>query len=321
MDVIGSVRLWGAARFQIADLDYQLLIDSYDRAVFDRTGKDIRTFTQSGKLSVSGILENNANLRLRYEEIFRSSQLRSVLAEHYFFGSDASVFWSGSSWHRDQFTPFPFIKALLYLSGSFDGELEFLFYPGSHRFGDSYARELTTRIDWPTTKYIPTSESLVQLEADFFELSGVAPYVKIALRPGDVILFDSRVVHSTIATNKLRRLLATSWVGHPSIWSDNSYSPVSLVQTLRMRKSELSSIMDEKHWLLFAYRIASILVDSHFHGQDFPYAEYDEAFRNSTLGKIYPWNRFSINDYHTLQSIFFPEKVGDAIRLLNLYDF
>lgn len=120
-------------------------------------------------------------------ELAEAEPLRSV-REAYFgrdshvISSDANVLVGDSYWHSDGFYETPFLRFVLYLEplGSESGALRFL--PGSHRIDNGWVGE-------PTRDVIKHEANLGRPGAD-------VPAEAVDSEPGDVIVFDTSVLHS-----------------------------------------------------------------------------------------------------------------------------
>ncbi|GGU81811.1 hypothetical protein GCM10010260_12890 [Streptomyces filipinensis] len=114
--------------------------------------------------------------------------------------SDANLLVGDSYWHSDGFYDTPFLRFVLYLEATTHDTGALRFLPGSHRADNGWLGD-------PTRHVIRHREDL-GLEG------GGVPGVVVESQPGDVIVFDTNVLHSAWH-GSMRRQLAFNCVGEP----------------------------------------------------------------------------------------------------------
>jgi len=140
-----------------------------------------------------------------------------------FYNQDCSLFFTSSGWHRDVATIMPQVKVNIYLNDRKpDGTGDFMYWPGTHLLGDVYAQMAGSYCSWPDSG---AGIAVNRLPAR----SGMVPHLTAAVMPGDVIIFDDRLVHATAAGDSPwlpyeRRLLATSFYANPLDYSDEYFA-------------------------------------------------------------------------------------------------
>ncbi|MEU9244237.1 phytanoyl-CoA dioxygenase family protein [Streptomyces sp. NPDC048385] len=119
---------------------------------------------------------------------------------HEVITSDANALVGDSYWHSDGFYTTPFLRFVLYLDATAHDTGALRFLPGSHRADNGWLGE-------PTRHVIRHGEDLGLTGGD-------VPSVVVESQPGDVIVFDTNVLHSAWHGD-IRRQLAFNCVGDP----------------------------------------------------------------------------------------------------------
>ncbi|MFD8981343.1 phytanoyl-CoA dioxygenase family protein [Streptomyces sp. NPDC059564] len=119
---------------------------------------------------------------------------------HQVITSDANALVGDSYWHSDGFYTTPFLRFVLYLDATAHDTGALRFLPGSHRADNGWLGE-------PTQHVIRHGEDLGLTGGD-------VPAVVVESQPGDVIVFDTNVLHSAWHGG-IRRQLAFNCVGDP----------------------------------------------------------------------------------------------------------
>ena len=157
----------------------------------------------------------------------------------------------------------PQVKINIYLhERRNDGNGDFLYWPGTHLIGDTYAQNAGRFCSWPDQ---PSGLTRNLLPAGI----GRVPYVSIPLEPGDILIFDDRLVHSTSAglPPRLpweRRLLATTFWGSPEDFSDQYFA--SAGATREQARAEISQLM-----LFEASKFGRIYPDAFFKDPEYEF--------------------------------------------------
>jgi hypothetical protein len=115
--------------------------------------------------------------------------------------TDANLLVGDSFWHSDGFYSTPFLRFVLYLEPLTAGNGALRFLPGSHKEGNGWLGD-------PTRHVIKHDEDLGRDAAD-------VPGVVCESRPGDVIVFDTNILHAACGGG-FRRQLAFNVVGNPA---------------------------------------------------------------------------------------------------------
>lgn len=114
--------------------------------------------------------------------------------------SDANLLVGDSYWHSDGSYQTPFLRFVLYLEPNTAKDGALRVFPGSHRPDNGWAGE-------PTRHIMRHEQDLGRAGADL-------PAVVIDSQPGDLIVFDTNVLHSAWNGGR-RRQLAFNVVGEP----------------------------------------------------------------------------------------------------------
>jgi hypothetical protein len=123
-------------------------------------------------------------------------------ANYSFRGSDCSVYDCGTLFHRDAYGADPAclnIKMALYLDPVNAGSGALRVIPGSHHKGDNFVRALNQRV-----------------ASGFRDLGLSTDQVPAAIldsEPGDLILWNYRLIHATNYEGNRRRMLAMEFSG------------------------------------------------------------------------------------------------------------
>ncbi|MDH6222127.1 phytanoyl-CoA dioxygenase family protein [Streptomyces pseudovenezuelae] len=137
--------------------------------------------------------------------ISRSSWVRGICEtyfarHHQVITSDANALVGDSYWHSDGFYNTPFLRFVLYLDAVTHDTGALRFLAGSHRADNGWLGD-------PTRHVIRHRQDL-GLDGDD------VPAVVVDSRPGDVIVFDTNVMHAAW-NGDVRRQLAFNCVGEP----------------------------------------------------------------------------------------------------------
>jgi hypothetical protein len=187
---------------------------------------------QSGVKPVAAPIEKSDPLATLFFNSSAFQIVRWILKDSfYFFSSHLSVFGGSSSWHRDTYFPFSWLKANIYLESLEEGGIgEFCLLPGSHLHGSAFADRATDGINWPSYR-----EKKINYFNNIDLTSGVVtfdlPYAKICLSPGDVLLFDTRLIHNVVSQSSRRSLIGINFVDRSPKWFTqdfrvDSFSPL-----------------------------------------------------------------------------------------------
>ncbi|MEU6481009.1 phytanoyl-CoA dioxygenase family protein [Streptomyces sp. NPDC047017] len=119
---------------------------------------------------------------------------------HRIITSDANALVGDSYWHSDGFYNTPFLRFVLYLDATAHDTGALRFLPGSHRADNGWPGEPTRHV--------------IRHRQDLGLDGGDVPAVVVESRPGDVIVFDTNVMHAAWHGG-VRRQLAFNCVGEP----------------------------------------------------------------------------------------------------------
>ncbi|MFJ9626771.1 phytanoyl-CoA dioxygenase family protein [Streptomyces sp. NPDC101175] len=137
--------------------------------------------------------------------VARSAWVRGI-CEAYFgrrhrvITSDANALVGDSYWHSDGFYNTPFLRFVLYLDDTTRDTGALRFLPGSHRADNGWTGDPTRHV--------------IRHREDLGLAGGDVPAVVVESRPGDVIVFDTNVMHAAWHGD-VRRQLAFNCVGEP----------------------------------------------------------------------------------------------------------
>jgi ectoine hydroxylase-related dioxygenase (phytanoyl-CoA dioxygenase family) len=218
--------------------------------------------------------------------------IRLLLGEHAaFFNSDANIFVHESSWHRDVGTILPTLKFLVYLQDSdrSSGGGDFAVIPGSHWVSDVYSSHLNENGSWPTGTpfshnyygYIDnTKRSKLRRKYDGSQF----PFHTIKVKKNDIVLFDSRLYHTTYLhpasrfpffwkKNFIRLNFTSFFIANPQDISSNSWL------SKKMETSNIGNELDD------FYRLISIFEDCRYHSNLKNIDRYLDFGKNLYYGK------------------------------------
>ncbi|MFJ8151101.1 phytanoyl-CoA dioxygenase family protein [Streptomyces sp. NPDC094468] len=119
---------------------------------------------------------------------------------HQVITGDANALVGDSYWHSDGFYTTPFLRFVLYLDATAHDTGALRFLPGSHRADNGWLGEPTQHV--------------IRHREDLGLTGGDVPAVVVESRPGDVIVFDTNVMHAAWHGD-VRRQLAFNCVGEP----------------------------------------------------------------------------------------------------------
>lgn len=127
-----------------------------------------------------------------------------------YLGSDGSRFNTTSfPWHRDWYTKSPLLKCNVYLNHNMFLGGNFLLIPGGGSPSDLFSRNIQKSISWPMQNKNPGGMNendylpdITNPRSKFSAFSSLfpqrkfdVPHVKVKIKPGDVVLFDQRLMH------------------------------------------------------------------------------------------------------------------------------
>jgi hypothetical protein len=190
--VFGFAHLRGAASEYVADL----------QAAFDRTMSLPTDGVPDERVTKFDVLAEMPELEL----VSGSSDLVHGICktfferEHQIITSDANILVGDSYWHSDGFYETPFLRFVLYLDATAHDTGALRFLPGSHAAGSGWLGEPTRHV--------------IRHREDLGLAGGDVPAVVVESEPGDVIVFDTNVLHAAWH-GKVRRQLAFNCVGEP----------------------------------------------------------------------------------------------------------
>ena len=312
------LKLFGAVVIKDAVKDLTPIITAYDSAVFKKIGSDTPLNFVQGKIPACAFaLEENSELRMLLLDAYSANFLSQSKNRLLYWGSDLSTFRSSSGWHRDQNSTIPFIKVLLYLSNSFGAQQSFLYFPGSHHCSDSYSKNLTQILDWPVSTELKPSQSLNGLVRQGL-YQGTVTFSVLKINPGDIIVFDSRVIHAVEATPELRRLVAVSFCGNMNgdFWNAADYTAFQR-DLIKLKNLERFSNLNDFYQFLLLSKTAYNIVESNMHNQDFPYVS--KGSLGSELGSMYPLIDLHQEDFEIINQKIFRNDMAHALTYVNQY--
>jgi ectoine hydroxylase-related dioxygenase (phytanoyl-CoA dioxygenase family) len=128
-----------------------------------------------------------------------------------YYGGDGNYYSGDTAWHRDVFkipdgeegkTIVRHIKVAFYLDPLTAGTGALRVIPGSHHLGDAFAQQLS--------EYMANGDT--RLDDHGGTGSGVKsediPAVALPVTPGDVLVFDHRIMHASFGGGSARRMFA-----------------------------------------------------------------------------------------------------------------
>ncbi|KAH8660364.1 hypothetical protein BX600DRAFT_415279 [Xylariales sp. PMI_506] len=130
------------------------------------------------------------------------------------------------------------IQGLMVLSPSGPEDGGLVVFPGSHKLNEEFMDNQTDKSSW-----LPIKDAYVfnRKELDWFAARGVTPH-KVCAEPGDLIMWDSRVIHygsePTEHSNQIRTALYATYV------------PASLAreEQLELKRKAFESYSSTTHW-------------------------------------------------------------------------
>ncbi|MFE5034936.1 phytanoyl-CoA dioxygenase family protein [Streptomyces sp. NPDC056683] len=137
--------------------------------------------------------------------ISRSAWVRGICRayfgrDHQVITSDANALVGDSYWHSDGFYSTPFLRFVLYLDATAHDTGALRFLPGSHRADNGWLGDPTRHV--------------IRHREDLGLAGGDVPAAVVESQPGDVIVFDTNVMHAAW-NGDIRRQLAFNCVGEP----------------------------------------------------------------------------------------------------------
>lgn len=195
--VFGYLKLPGLFAKEIADIQQSFA------AVFKQHSQDIVDWTHPthenrNRQFISPFLEKDPLLNTLIEDSRTQSILSKIIGEDYLYrSSDGSIFNCGTLFHRDSYganLQYLNIKMGLYLDEVDEQSGALRVIPGSHHSGDKYCRSLNRNlIETPTAFDRPINELPVSI---------------LASKPGDLLLWDYRIIHGACYRGNSRRMIA-----------------------------------------------------------------------------------------------------------------
>ncbi len=186
-----------------------LLSDRIDRiteefeTVFDRRGggHDGKRHDGSARSCIVPFVDQSEYLSSLLDDPRVDGILASLLGEDYnYIGSDGNFYVGDTGWHSDtDWTgvqrgkpPRVFYKMALYLDPVTRDSGALRVIPGSHRYGDVFAEDL---------------ERSLRKAPDLLGVTGAeVPAIALESRPGDVVIFNQNLKHSSWGGGKRRRM-------------------------------------------------------------------------------------------------------------------
>ncbi len=204
-DTFGFVKLPGL----LAD-DIRWISDEFDAVWSRRT--DINHDGSQRTIYPDAFLNASPVLAQLIEHPLLSSISEELIGSGVtYYGGDGNYYSGDTSWHRDVFripdgeeakTIVRHIKIAFYLDPltAETGALRVI--PGSHHLGDTYATQLREHV----------ANGSADLGVDGITDLGVppkeVPALALPVEPGDVLIFDHRIMHASFGGGRARRMFA-----------------------------------------------------------------------------------------------------------------
>jgi hypothetical protein len=194
-----------------------LLSDRIDRitkefeAVFERRGggHDGKRHDGTARSCIVPFVDQSEYLSGLLDDPRIDGLFASLLGEDYnYIGSDGNYYVGDTNWHSDTDwsgvargkPPRVFYKMALYLDPVTRDSGALRVIPGSHHYGDIYAESL---------------ESSLRKASDVLGVSGAeVPAVALESLPGDVVVFNQNLKHSSWGGGKRRRMFTLNVTAH-----------------------------------------------------------------------------------------------------------
>lgn len=319
--LLNSLNIFGAVVFKQVVNNPESVIQIFDQhyCAFNNLPPSTDLNKYTGKLSqYSQVIERDPALANILNNLYLDKIKKLFAKDFLFWGSDFSTFRSSSGWHRDQSSSLPFFKVLLYLSNSFGNDQSFNYFPGSHHCEDRYSRQLSAVTDWPLTKNL-VKPNLKKLN-EFSTEAGIANFATIHINPGDLIIFDSRLLHSVSATHDLRRLISISFIANRNKLLSSGSIQYFYSDILALRSClENQESFDDYDCFLILYRIAWKIVESKLHKQDIPYS-HNSFPDGAHLGAFSSPVKLSISNLDKINKIIFNNSFEKGLRYIYQFD-
>lgn len=191
LKVFGFAHLPRAASDTVGEL--QRAFDRVINLPTDGTPNErVTKFDALNEMPELGLISGSARVRAICGAFFERN--------HQVITSDANALVGDSYWHSDGFYNTPFLRFVLYLEATAHDTGALRFLPGSHRADNGWLGEPTQHV--------------IRHREDLGLTGGEVPAVVIESQPGDVIVFDTNVLHSAWHGG-IRRQLAFNCVGDP----------------------------------------------------------------------------------------------------------
>jgi hypothetical protein len=209
------------------------------------------------------------------EIVARTNALVSYLLgdDYIYMGSDGSTFtYSSFGWHRDWFTIAPQLKLNSYFNYQDYRGGRFFVIPGSHHPSDFYTHSIGEGLAWPFRSmgtntlderdFFPATPSpreylsLDVSEGEDFEI----PSIRLNTAPGDLIVFDQRLVHCVEETvpDRPRMLCTTLYTMNPHRFVQDPFYKEYIYSASQLHRRTLTveAIDNEIKMLFWAERVA-----------------------------------------------------------------
>ena len=147
---------------------------------------------------ISDFIQRDSYLNTLLQDSRITTLARQLLGNDYRFrGSDGSIYDCGTLYHRDSYganLAFRNIKMALYLEPIDEQSGAIRLIPGSHHMGDKYVKGLNQSLLNPVKKLALSTDEV--------------PATILRSEPGDLLLWDYRVLHATSYAGNQRSMLA-----------------------------------------------------------------------------------------------------------------
>jgi len=193
----GFVRLPGLVKDDIAQ------ITTGFQRVFDQNPDDIvtwihETHENNNRLFIPQFIDRHPYLKkLKTDDRIEAINKDLIGEDVMFRGSDGNLFECGTRWHNDAYGADMSkvnIKYGLYLDQIDAGSGALRFLPGTHYFNESYSKSVRKNLKNP--------------EANLGINDDEVPAFVYPNVPGDVIVWDYKIMHATCYAGNTRRMIA-----------------------------------------------------------------------------------------------------------------
>jgi len=140
----------------------------------------------------------------------------SLLGDNFnYTASDGNLYAGETDWHSDGYFRHPgytSIKIAFYLDTVTKDNGCLRVIPGSHKPGDSYADGLQSVLDARTMDKQSMTQATGKLTENSWHMSGPqVPSVPLQSNPGDMVMFDHRLKHSSFGGGGRRRMFTMNF--------------------------------------------------------------------------------------------------------------